>query len=406
MSALNDFPLADLPESDETDFKPWEQRPAPGMGAGGGHTLALPEDEPPQPARHCLELFSPDLQELVDRQTDLAYYPMIERHTVAESDSQEARGSNREIWQLFLEEELYDTRRVKLEHFHLFEWFPLTPGRFHTAEAQEMRHRAYDAMFQTEDGRSYFTPHGKASMLRGGIGAVRFHPRMVADEPHYFMSASSNGVCHEGFPVLIPRRFYGPLKRRLLKEGAVPVNLGGEMRYLQMDNPTFLGGNREIPQLYLHVDQVEVLPQPRSEVKGYTVSAAISFIGEFEQREGIYTTYATFNPASRESLDQAVNWMGKFYVSERYQGVVITDFDEMHRRFPEVIFGLPDLMAGRLDQNKINAFLKKQGFGEKESHPYFVVYKEINTQGGAYIAGDVNTGGGDFVGRDKVIRSE
>ena len=197
---------------------------------------------------------------------------------------------------IFLEEELYDTRRVKLEHFHLFEWFPLTPGRFHTAEAQEMRHRAYDAMFQTEDGRSYFTPHGKASMLRGGIGAVRFHPRMVADEPHYFMSASSNGVCHEGFPVLIPRRFYGPLKRRLLKEGAVPVNLGGEMRYLQMDNPTFLGGNREIPQLYLHVDQVEVLPQPRSEVKGYTVSAAISFIGEFEQLEGIYTTYATFNP--------------------------------------------------------------------------------------------------------------
>jgi hypothetical protein len=43
--------------------------------------------------------------------------------------------------------------------------------------------------------------------------------------------------------------------------------------------------------------------------------------------------------------------------------------------------------------------------GENAGRNFYVVYKQINTGGGAYIEGDVNTGGGDFVGRDKIITS-
>ena len=405
MSDQNDFPFPESVDPSESDFKLWEQRPAPGMGGPPGADFAPDEDEPPQPARLCQEMQTHSLHDVVNRQTDLAYYPMIDRQTGAETDGNIRVGSNGEAWQLFLGEQLYDTRRVTLEHFHLFEWFSLAPGRFHTAEARQNRLNAYELMFQTEEGRSYFNPYGKADMLRGGIGAVRLRPRMVEGEAHYFMTASSTGVCHEGFPVLVPRRFYGPLKSKLLHAGAVPLTLSGEMRYLFEEMPTFFEGQRDIPQLYLHVDQVEERSQPRQGVEGFSVSAAVSFVGEFEGHEGIYATYATFNPASRDSMAHAIRWLEQFYVTEQHKGIIVTDFDEIKPRFPDAVFGLPDLMAGKLDRERISEFLRAHGLDESAGQPYYLVYKEINTGGGAYIEGSVNTGGGDFIGRDQNIQS-
>ncbi len=404
MSDLKDFPFDNLPDSGESNFKPWEQRPAPGIGSSMGASIPPPSDqESPPPERLCQEMMSHDLHDVIERQTDLAYYPMVDRHTTPDTDQQQNATTNQMLWQLFVGEQLYDTRRVTLEHFHLFEWFPLAPGRFHTPAAYQHRQNAINLMFQTRDGRSYFNPWGKADMLKGGIGAVRLRPRLIGGEPQYFMSVSSNGVCHQGFPVLVPRRFYGPLKPRLLREGAVPVTLSGEMRYIFEDAPTFFEGHREIPQLYLHVDQMQVLPAPRDGIEKFTVSAAISFVGEFDQREGIYATYATFDPSSRDSLQHAVRWLEQFYVTEQHKGVIITDFDEIQPRFPGAVFGLPDLMAGKLNTEKARSFLRTQGLGDNADRPYFVVYKVINTQGGAYIEGDVDTGGGDFIGRDKIV---
>ena len=395
------LPFDNLPIGETPNFNPWEQRPAPGM-SGAVMPQASFGEQSKLPKRLCQEMQPEGLREVINHQTDLAYYALADLHTGAENDLAEALIANQDIWQLFLEEELYDTRRVTLKDFHLFEWFPLTPGLFHTPRARQQRENAYEMMFQAQNGRSYFNPYGKADMLRGGIGAVRLRPRKMGAEAYYFMTASSTGVCHEGFPVLIPRSFYGRMKARLLKEGAVPVTLSGEMRYLLDDLPTFFEGRREIPRLYLHVDQIEDLPQPRPEIEGYSVSSALSFVGEYDGVEGLYATYATFDPARRESLEKAVQWLQEFYVEDQYKGVIVTDFDEVRPHFPDVVFGLPDLMAGKLSKDKIKAFLQKHGLPEKAGESFYVVYKEINTQGGAYIEGDVNTGGGDFVGRDRI----
>ena len=402
MPDKDDFPFdidaLDLPEP---EIKPWEQRIAPGMG-GGGPVVPSPED-PEKLHRACQEMDQRDLVQVIDQQTDLVHYSMVNSHATPDTDLSLKAESNEEVWRLFLDEHLYDTRRVTLEHFHLFEWFPLTPGKFHTPEARQQRQMAYRSLERTPDGRAYFNPLGKASMLRGGIGAVRLRPRLIASEPHYFMTASSNGVCHEGFPVLIPRRFYGRLKARILAEGAIPVTLSGEMRYIPDDTLTFFGQNREIPLLYLHVDELQELPTPRAEVTSYLVSVAVSFVGQFQGREGRYATYAVFDPARPGSLAQACRWLEQFYVAGQYQGVIITDFDEVRPRFPGAVFGLPDLMAGRLDMARVRAFLRDQGLDESAGQQFFVIYNQINTQGGAYIGGDVHTGGGDFVGRDQVV---
>jgi hypothetical protein len=398
MSDLND--LSDLLPQEDPDFKPWEQRPASGMGSGG---VSSPPDAPsePFPERVLQDMDEYQMEGLIEQQTDLAHYPMVDRHTTPAGDLHFEAGSNEQVWQQFVREALYDTRRAHLEHFHLFEWFPLAPGKFHTPEAQFNRQAAQEMMIRLPDGRAYYNPLGKASMVRGGIGAVRLRPRMIQDEPHYFMCVSSNGVCHEGFPVLVPRRFYGPLKARLLAEGAVPVTLSGEMRYLMDDAPTFFGGRREIPQLYLHVDELHILAAPRSEVSTYTVSVAVSFVGRFQDREGLYLTYATFDPAVADSLARACQWIEGFYVTGQYRGVVVTDFDEVLPRFSNAVFGLPDLMAGKLDDQGVRAFLEEHNLNPQAGQPFFLVYREINTQGGAYIEGDVNLGGGDFIDRDQ-----
>lgn len=397
----DDFPL---PEDGPADFAPYEQRIGPGMGGGGRSGGGASEPEPAPPAQLCAQLETPDLGEAVATQADLAYYGLPGQYQPPTGSADVSATSNREVWQKFLEEELYDTRRVRLEHVHLFEWFPLSPGRFHTPQAEHQRRLAYEAMFQTADGKTYFTPAGKASMILGGVGAVRLRPRFVGGEPHYFMTASSSAVCHEGFPVLVPRRFYGQLKPRLLQDGAVPVTLSGEMRYLPDDLPGFFGQKREIPRLLLHVDQLEILPAPRSGVTRFLVSAAVTFIGQVEGQMGPYLSYATFDPASRDSVQKAVAWLEEFYTGQQYPGQIVTDFDEVIPRFPQAQFGLADVMLGKLSAERARSFLEANGLPAEATRPYFVIYnqtvKQIHTGGGAYVEGSVYTEGGDFVGRD------
>ena len=119
---------------------------------------------------------------------------------------------------------------------------------------------------------------------------------------------------------------------------------------------------------------MQELPKPRSEVISYKVSAAISFVGNFEGREEKYVTYANFAPESQASFQQACNWLEQFYV-KKYAGTVITDFDEVIPRFPEAVFGLPDLMSGNLDRSRVQGFLQDQGWGEKTGEQFFVAYR-------------------------------
>ena len=385
-----------------SDFRPWEQRIAPGMGFPAGDRAVSRDDETGKLARACQEIMQDDLVDVIDRQADLVHYPMVDLQTTPDTDLVVTIATNQEAWQLFLDEHLYDTRRVTLEHVHLFEWFPAAPGRFHTGEARSQRQMAYRILEQTADGEVYFNPLGKASMVRGGIGAVRLRPRQIAGEEHYFMTASSTGVCHEGFPVLVPRRFYRSLKRRMLSDGAVPVTLSGEMRYVPDEAVSFFGGRREIPLLYLHVDELQILPAPRAEVSAYLVSVAVTFVGQFQGHEGAYVTFASFDPARPDDRRSATAWLEGVYVEEQHRGTVITDFDQVRPRFPDAVFGLPDLMAGKLDRDKVRAMLSREGLDDNAGQPFYLVYREINTHGGAYIEGDVHVHGGDFVGGDQV----
>jgi hypothetical protein len=61
-------------------------------------------------------------------------------------------------------------------------------------------------------------------------------------------------------------------------------------------------------------------------------------------------------------------------------------------------------MAGKLDQAKVTAWLQSQGYDDRAVKVFFINYQEINTQGGAYIAGDLHVEG-DFTGRDQIMNN-
>lgn len=354
------------------DFKPWEQRLAPGMSGGGR------SGPPPAPAdllaERQLEETGNAIVGIVDDQVALAAYPCPTEHRPAQGNGQLNGLDNAEVWRQFQSEELYDTRRVTLEHFHLFEWFPRVPGKFHTPQAGGRRYEAYQFRQQTADGRTYFTPLGKALMVTdGGVGVVRLRPRLLpglsgAPEAHYFMTASSNGVCHEGFPVLIPRRFYGAIKARLLDEGGVPAILHGEMRYIPDDVAVLFQASREIPRLYLVVDDLTLLPQPRSDVTRYLITVAVSFRGRFQGRPGVYLAFASFDPAEGAGLERAVAWLENYAV-DLYEGAILTDFDEtkpQFAHFPQATFSLAGLMQGELDPAGLTRLLEGLGYSPAE----------------------------------------
>jgi hypothetical protein len=62
-------------------------------------------------------------------------------------------------------------------------------------------------------------------------------------------------------------------------------------------------------------------------------------------------------------------------------------------------------MAGRLNQTRVKEFLQKYGYtSDRVVQNFFFIYKMINTQGGAYIEGDVNINNGNFIGRDNITK--
>jgi hypothetical protein len=370
--------------------------------------------------RVCERLGSDALFDVIDKQTDLVHFRNVDRFAEGGHGDELKAGTNAEVWEYFVQEDIYDTKRIVLEEFHLFEWFPLAPGKFHTKQASHSRKNAQRYLEQSADGETYYNPLGKGMMIQGGIGNVRLLPRKINGEPHYFMTASSTGVCHEGFPVLLPRRFYGDIKARIQRDGAAAVTLRGEMRYLPEQLRTLFGSDRDVPLLYLHVDRPPQPTAPRPEVTNHEISIAVSFKGKFQEEDGTYATFDTFDPAVRGDKQRAISWIEQFYVTERYHGVVLTDFDETHPTFPQrnlsmglgglsaagkpqppkAQFALGDLMSGQFNLSKASSVLPKYVLDERRVNIFIGSYhNQINTEGGAYVQGNVNAGG-KFVGRD------
>lgn len=188
---------------------------------------------------------------------------------------------------------------------------------------------------------------------------------------------------------------YGAIKERIAQFGAAPATLGGEMRYVREQEPEIaqlFQGRRDLPRLYLHVDQVDFVERPRDGIDAFAVSVVVSFFGKVDNQQGTYVTFATFDPRDDQSVERSCDWIEEFYVHGLHHGTIVTDFDAVRTRFPQAVFGLNTILRGELNQREVRHLLVQTGLADDEQATH--VTNVINT----YHVGTITNSTGIAIG--------
>jgi hypothetical protein len=296
---------------------------------------------------------------------------------------------NATLWYDIIRERLRASVTVTLEGFLLFEWLPRAPGLFYTDEARWGREEAMHSIlrappsaglpdiddaertrraeaayerYDTQDYMYIFDPHGKANMLKGGIGCIRLKRKDLDDGRAWLMSASSSPVAHEGFPVAVPDHLYARTIDQIATEGAVPCTLTGTLRFLPDPVVSLFGTYPEVPQLYLLVEELRPEGTIARDRALLHVSVAVSFESAYEGEPRMYASYVTFYPGEAGSLQSRVRWLEEVYVKGMYQGRIVTNFDEHRTRFGRAFEGavldLEGVMNNGLDRGAVESWLR------------------------------------------------
>lgn len=304
--------------------------------------------------------------------------------------------SNNELWADLLIAGLTRSAVVRLPDYWLSEWFPLSPGLFHTPEAARNRRHARRHLLTSNDGSRalgrveggrvrhrlpasimrqlhedavyVYDPHGKVKMVGGGIGSVRLKPKQLPGGLTWFMGASSTPVAHEGIPVALPDGLYRDCIDRLSSDGAVCCTLTGRLMFLPQDFEPLFRGLVGIPQVYVDIEHLEVAPTARA--NHFLASGAVmvqtgsegptpDYFDDLTQ--GISAAYVSFLPGHPETIELAAEWLAETYVHELLAGRVITDFDEQVRRFEGAAFSLNRIMHGQIPISEAENLLDRCG---------------------------------------------
>ena len=268
--------------------------------------------------------------------------------------------SNEEFWAKLLHERNMTLRWVELSRFQIVDWFPRTPGLYHTDNAQFARREA-EHYVREEDGIRFYDPHGKFHMMQGGTGSVRFKPILIEREEHWLCTATSDGYAHSGVPIAIPNRL---IQKVDFSDYRYWFKIVGQVKFL----PKFLEEHfhqmSRVPQIYILVDNLDILVKEKS-VSPVKITPMVFFTGEIqgyrreprerwrgEERGSV--TYVTCHADSLGELDRAADWLN--WYAQRYHGEIVTNFDEQRPTFQDAPFSLQNIMNGKLDKYRMRDF--------------------------------------------------
>ncbi len=314
------------------------------------------------------------------------------------------------VWRaIFDGQPAIENRTVELRDFCVSEWMPLRPGLYHTTRAGFAREDALiNSQIRADDRRApkalvraivepqgrdhvrIFSPEGKRGMIDGGIGCVRLKPLPERRTHPWMFGASSTAVAHTGVPIALDPDQRSHIIDIVRTHGGARCDLGGALRFIPRDDLMEPMYAREVPQLYLEIEQIVVRDRMREAVE---VTAAVSFQARHEAYSGLQVTYVTFDPAEPDGLPRAAEWLNSVYVKEAYGGRILTDFDEQVRHFDEATFSLHRLLNGLIPREEALAVDEAM-----DAHGRIV---ETLERSGAIIMGDVYiTGSAGAVGRN------
>jgi hypothetical protein len=155
--------------------------------------------------------------------------------------------------------------------------------------------------------RYEYTPDGKSSMVRGGIGAIRLGDKQMGSERIYFLGASSNGIAHEGIPVALPGSEYRRLIHPIKDFGGCRARLVGTLRTITDELPKFHFGP-SIPRYCFFAE--EATPAEQSgPVKLLTTTAIMFGLNHKEEFGTKAWTFCTFDPGAEAAVQTAASWL-------------------------------------------------------------------------------------------------
>lgn len=254
--------------------------------------------------------------------------------------------SNEEFWKRVLSLERLDKiglRWVELIGFQLVDWYPRSPGLFHTTQAIDARNEA-EKYVTEEGGICFYEPQGKYHMLQGGIGAVRFKPITIGGTDYWLYTATSDIYCHTGIPISIPN----DLIDRIGYAFNSSCKITGQVRFL----PAFLEDQfthlSRIPQIYIQVDNVQPLGRERKPAVRITPIVFFRASQEMglDRKENV--TYVTCSSDSLIELSRSAEWLEEY--AEKYHGIIQTNFDQQQPVFADAPFSLQHVMSGKVDR--------------------------------------------------------
>jgi hypothetical protein len=286
--------------------------------------------------------------------------------------------SNEEFWKHLINNKAYVDQFVTLSEFYLTEWLPMSPGLFHTDEAVHNR-RAAERYIVRDDYAQHIKdlpllkqlksspnipiknrvaieldPRGKMSMVQGGIGSLRLQPKKILNEERMFLlGASSNGICHEGIPIVVPSNVYHKFIDQIKSDCGILCKLTGRLLILPTDDLP-VKYNREIPKYCVFVEEIKNVK--RSDPKDILVSIAIAYSRNLKEIKHKEWSFVSFNPDSKDrELLYSVEWLHDY--ARRYSHVdnplVMSDFDEFRQHFEKIDFSLKDVANGTIDLAKL-----------------------------------------------------
>jgi hypothetical protein len=254
--------------------------------------------------------------------------------------------SDREFWQKMISEHSRPLSRILLEgNFQVVDWFPRSPGLFHTKEAEIHRSLANEYL-RTINSILHYEPGGKANMIQGGIGSVRFKTIRINDIDCWLCTATSDGYCHSGIPLAIP----DPVFREIGALADKTFSVIGQVRFL----PDFMEHHfdhlENIPQVYVLVDEMISQGHAMGPVE---LTPMVFFVGKKgEWNKGPRSvTYVRCYQGRQNELTKARNWIS-WYV-EHYGERIITNFDQQRPAFRDAPFSLQALMSAQVNLSEI-----------------------------------------------------
>lgn len=278
---------------------------------------------------------------------------LLQRPSSREADGEREYGSNVEFWRDVIDGSISALRWVRLANFQISGWFPRSPGLFHTQFAAQRRVVA-DSHLEDRDGARIYDPHGKYSMIEGGLGSVRFQNVKIEGDDCWLCTASDDGYCHTGVPLAIPDRL---LRHHRLDSGD-RFAIVGRLWFL----PVFLSERFNhllgVPQLYVLVERME---RTTPSTGDQFISPMVFFTSRTAEGElQSNVTYVNCLSKGPKEVDAAAGWL-KWY-TDRYHGEIQTNFDQQRPLFENAPFSLQKVMVGRAELEQLRSVITDEEF--------------------------------------------